>query len=205
MEEVKDILRKQREKLGLTMKEVAKKVGVSEGTISRWESGDIQNMRRDKIVSLANALDISPATIMGWDPPHITTIALGAHQIPVYSSAGAGRPHLANEDVLYYTDYTGDPDGVIGVVIEGNSMTPTIPDGSIVIVNQNISVESGDIVIAIINSDKETLCKRFKKYDDGIALVSDNPDYPPRYFSADEVQTLPIRIVGKCTEVRKKL
>ena len=35
MEEVKDILKKQREKLGLTMKEVAKKVGVSEGTISR--------------------------------------------------------------------------------------------------------------------------------------------------------------------------
>lgn len=205
MEEVKDILRRQREKLGLTMKEVAKKVGVSEGTISRWESGDIQNMRRDKIVSLANALDISPATIMGWDPPHITTIALGAHQIPVYSAAGAGRPHLANEDVLYYTDYTGDPDGVIGVVIDGDSMTPTIPNGSVVVADRNLSIESGDIVIAVINSDNEALCKRLKKYDDGIALVSDNPNYPPRYFSADEVQTLPIRIIGKCTEVRKKL
>ena len=60
-------LRKRRKELGLTMLQVAKKVGVSEGTISRWESGDIANMRRDKIVLLAKALQLSPAFIMGWD------------------------------------------------------------------------------------------------------------------------------------------
>lgn len=49
------------------MKDVAQKVGVSEGTISRWESGDIQNMKRDKIVALAKALKLSPSVIMGWD------------------------------------------------------------------------------------------------------------------------------------------
>ena len=65
--EVKDILKNRREELGLTMKEVAEKVGVSEGTISRWESGEISNMKRDKIVALANALQISPAVIMGWE------------------------------------------------------------------------------------------------------------------------------------------
>lgn len=65
--EVKDIINTKRIELGLTMKELADKVGVSEGTISRWESGEIANMRRDKILSLANALKISPAIIMGWD------------------------------------------------------------------------------------------------------------------------------------------
>ena len=43
----------------------SKKVGVSEATISRWESGDIANMRRDKIVLLSKALKVSPSFIMG--------------------------------------------------------------------------------------------------------------------------------------------
>ena len=65
--EVKDIIRNKRIELGLSMKELADKVGVTEGTISRWESGNIANMRRDKIVALANALGVSPALIMGWE------------------------------------------------------------------------------------------------------------------------------------------
>lgn len=67
--EIKDILKNRRIELGLTMKEVSEIVGVSEATISRWESGDIANMRRDKIVALANALQMSPAVIMGWEQP----------------------------------------------------------------------------------------------------------------------------------------
>lgn len=66
---IKDILKNRRIELHLTMKEVADKVGVSEGTISRWESGDIENMRRDKIMALAKALQISPAVIMEWEDP----------------------------------------------------------------------------------------------------------------------------------------
>ena len=64
--EVKDILKNRRIEKHLTLDEVGRLVGVSGATISRWESGDIANMRRDKIVKLANALDISPAVIMGW-------------------------------------------------------------------------------------------------------------------------------------------
>ncbi len=60
-------LRERRKELGLTMLEVANRVGVSEGTISRWESGDIANMRRDKIVSLAKALKVHPSFIMDDD------------------------------------------------------------------------------------------------------------------------------------------
>ena len=67
--EVKEILKKRRLELGLTMKEVADKVGVSEGTISRWESGEIANMRRDKIISLASALKLTPSIVMGWEAP----------------------------------------------------------------------------------------------------------------------------------------
>ena len=58
-------LKDRRKELKLTMFQVAQEAGVSEATISRWESGDIANMRRDKIVSLANALKVSPSFIMG--------------------------------------------------------------------------------------------------------------------------------------------
>lgn len=65
--EVKDVLRNRRKELGLTMKDVADRVGVNEGTVSRWESGKIADMKRDKILLLAKALDISPAVIMEWE------------------------------------------------------------------------------------------------------------------------------------------
>lgn len=64
---IKEILKSRRIEMGYTMKELADMVGVSEGTISRWESGDIANMRRDKIVALAKALRLSPSVIMEWD------------------------------------------------------------------------------------------------------------------------------------------
>ena len=63
----KSYLKERRLQLGLTMLEVAKRVGVSEATISRWESGDIDNMKRDKIALLAKALEISPLVIVGID------------------------------------------------------------------------------------------------------------------------------------------
>ena len=66
--DIKEKLKSRRKELNLTMLDVANKVGVSEATISRWESGDIANMRRDKIVLLANALQVSPSFIMGWEP-----------------------------------------------------------------------------------------------------------------------------------------
>lgn len=67
MTKINELLRNRRKELNLTMYELSQKVGVSEGTISRWESGNIENMRRDKLVLLAMALEISPSVIMGWE------------------------------------------------------------------------------------------------------------------------------------------
>lgn len=64
--EINELLKNRRVELGLTMKDVAAACSVSEGTVSRWESGEIENMRRDKISSLARILQISPIDIMGW-------------------------------------------------------------------------------------------------------------------------------------------
>lgn len=57
-------LKELRKSKGFTLIELAKKVGVSAGTISRWESGEIANMRRDKIALLANALEVKPTELL---------------------------------------------------------------------------------------------------------------------------------------------
>lgn len=63
--EMKDIIKSRRTELKLTLKEVADYVGVSEATLSRWESGIITNPRRDRIAALAKILNISPSVIVG--------------------------------------------------------------------------------------------------------------------------------------------
>ena len=55
-----------RQEKGLTLEQVAAVVGVGKSTVRKWETGMIANMRRDKIAALAQALDTTPAYLMGW-------------------------------------------------------------------------------------------------------------------------------------------
>ena len=64
--EVKDIIRNRRLELDLTLEQIAQRVGVSKPTVMRWENGDIENMRADKIAKLAKALNTTPVYLMGW-------------------------------------------------------------------------------------------------------------------------------------------
>lgn len=65
--EIQSIIKNRRLELGLTMKDVAKALNVSEATISRYESSDIQNMGIDKLEPLAKVLHCSPGYLMGWE------------------------------------------------------------------------------------------------------------------------------------------
>lgn len=76
--------------LSLTQKDVADYVGVSEATVSRWESGHIDNMRRDRIAKLAKILRISPLVIMGVDEP--------ASSAPPAPQKSDGLPELNARD-----------------------------------------------------------------------------------------------------------
>lgn len=70
-----NFLKQRRIELGLTLEDVGKIVGVSKGTVQKWESGFIDNMKRDKIALLSSALKISPLKIIGYedDTPKILT------------------------------------------------------------------------------------------------------------------------------------
>lgn len=61
------VLKTRRKELGLTLLDIAKMVGVTEATVQRWESGNIKNLRHNRIVKLAEALEVQPSTLMGWD------------------------------------------------------------------------------------------------------------------------------------------
>lgn len=66
---LRDRLKKRRLELGMTLKQVANAVGVSEGTVSKWESGNIGSMRLDKARALSKALSLDPRVLMEQDEP----------------------------------------------------------------------------------------------------------------------------------------
>lgn len=65
--DLKTIIANKRTELGLTLEDVAKICNVSISTVKRWESGEIVDIKRDKVVKLAQALHTTPAYIMGWE------------------------------------------------------------------------------------------------------------------------------------------
>lgn len=201
-----DDIKQRRIELGLTMADVAQSVGVSEATISRWESGDIANMKRDKIVSLAKALHVSPSFIIGWDEPETEDIVssnkynnvfpIKTHKIPLLGDIACGEPIFASEDkesyVLAGTDIRAD----FCLRACGDSMiNARIYDGDIVFIREQPMVEKGEIAAVIIN-DEATL-KRVYYYPEQnkIILNPENPAYEPFVYVGEELNS--IRILGK--------
>jgi repressor LexA len=205
---VKDIIKEKRLEHNMTMKDLASKVGVSEGTISRWESGEIANMRRGAMVSLAKALNISPSLLMGWDTStDAHTSTRKGIRIPVLGHVVAGIPLDAITDILDYEEITPElarTGDFFALQVQGKSMEPTLREGDIVIVKQQPTVESGETAIILINGNDATI-KQVKEMPEGIMLIGHNTAvYDPHFYSNKEIEDLPIQILGKVIELRRK-
>lgn len=195
--DIKDILKDRRLELQLTLEDVAKRVGVSPATISRWESGDIANMRRDRIAALAEALQISPAVIMGWDVD--TTLPPGIHRpqfkkVPMLGYAAAGQPlEDLNQDTPYY-DIENKYDVDFCITVRGDSMIDAnINNGDIVFIKSMPEVPNGKI--ACVEIDNEKVClKRFYKAGKTVSLASANSKYAPMFFTEDTCES--IKVLG---------
>lgn len=59
-------IKERRKFLRLTLKEVAAAVGVAEATVQRWESGNIESIRADRITKLSNVLQLPVEEVTGW-------------------------------------------------------------------------------------------------------------------------------------------
>ena len=127
-------------------------------------------------------------------------------KINVLGRVAAGIPIEAVEDIIdteEITEKMARTGEFFGLQIKGDSMTPGICHGDIVIVRQQNNAENGDIVIASINGT-DAVCKRLRKYKNGIELISSNPSYEPMEFSNEDIEQKPIKIIGKVVELRRK-
>ena len=195
--DVKGIIKKRRIEMQLTLKDVAEKVGVNEGTVSRWESGEIENMRRDKIVALAKALNISPAVIMGWDdsiPPYPNIHPVTTRRFPVLGSVSCGEPKFMDEEIDVSVDASEEIKADFVLRAKGDSMIGArINDGDLVFVRKQDTVENGEIAVVAI--DDEATLKRFYKYDELIVLRAENPAYKDQEYRPEQAHE--IRVLGK--------
>lgn len=201
--EIKDILKARRTELGLTQLDVANAVGVSEATVSRWESGDIANMKRSRIASLASVLKISPSIIMGWNgtpeirlPSDVITIIPmpTMRKVPLIGSIACGTPILAEENCEGEVDVPDHIRADFALRCKGDSMiNARIFDGDIVYIRQQESVEHGEIAAVII--DDEATLKRVYLYEDHISLEAENPQYRPLVYWEAEMNN--VRILGR--------
>ena len=71
------------------------------------------------------------------------------------------------------------------------------------IVRAQDDCDSGDIAIVLVNGNEATV-KRIKKGPEGIMLIPNNPAYEPMYYSNAEIESLPVRVIGKVVELRAK-
>lgn len=198
--EFKDKIKARRLELGMTLDDVAKLVGVSNPTISRWESGAIVNQRRDKIELLAKALQLTPGELMGWDADDLPSNVLpfpSVRQLPRLGRIACGDPILAEENIEGYDPVPDFVKADYTLVCKGDSMTGArIYDGDIVCIKQGAEVRSGDIAAVLVDGDEATL-KRVRFQDDGIVLWPENPAYAPMAFLGADAQR--VRIIGKAT------
>ena len=129
-----------------------------------------------------------------------------AVKIPVLGDVAAGIPIEAVESILDYEEIDEElasKGEFFGLRIKGNSMAPRIQSGDVVIVRVQSDAESGDIVIAKVTGD-DACCKKLQKHDEGISLISLNPEYEPMFFSKKDIADLPVHIIGKVVELRGK-
>ena len=198
-----------REELQMTQEELAQKLGYkSRSSINKIELGGNELTQR-KITDIAHALQTTPSYIMGWLDDVATEESEPKRKgivIPVLGHVAAGIPIEMIEDIIDTEEIPEDMarhGEFFALKIKGDSMTPSINNSDVVIVRQQEDAENGDIVIATVNGN-DAVCKRLKKYSDGISLISLNPAYEPLYFNTSEIQEAPVKIIGKVVELRRK-
>lgn len=197
-------------KQGLSQDFIADKLGYkSYTTIQKWESG-VSEPPVKKLRELASIFNIDMDDLASKDLKNENNNdseqkRLGK-TINVLGRVAAGIPINAITEIIDTEEISEDmakTGDFFALQIKGDSMEPRIYDGDVVIVRQQEDADSGDIVIAMVNGYDAT-CKRLVKYATSIALVSLNSKYEPMMFTMEEVESKPVRIIGKVVELRGK-
>ena len=198
--EAKDIIKKRRVELGLTIADVATACGVSEATVSRWENGQIANMRRSRIADLAKILKIAPSVIVGTEDEKVGSLPSNIlpvppmKQVPMLGSVACGEPIYMDEVRGEYYPMDSSIHADFCLKAQGDSMVGArICDGDIVFVQASPEVDNGQIAAVAI--DDEATLKYFYRYGDMVVLRPANPKYEEMTYRKEELNR--IRVLGR--------
>ena len=190
------------DKFNKSRQDMCDALGVKYTTLTDWVKGN-SYPRIDKIELMANYFGVTKADLV---EDRTKPTPRSGIVINVLGRVAAGIPINAIEEIIDTEEITEElarTGEFFGLKIKGDSMTPVICDGDIVIIRQQDDAESGETVIATINGD-DAVCKRLMKYSDGIALISNNGIYDPMFFSNQDILEKPVKIRGKVVELRRK-
>lgn len=194
----------------LNQRELAEKLMIAPSTISMYENGN-REPNFEILEQLADFFNVDLNYLLGKTDKTTKLIFETENQnqgikVPVLGAVPAGIPITAIEDIIDYEEIPqswSNQGDFFGLRIKGNSMYPKLENGDVVIVKKQSTADNGDVVIAMVNGDDAT-CKRYKRMDAGIMLTSDNSEYSPMFYTNEQIQSLPVNIIGKVVESRKK-
>ncbi len=204
-----DKIKQLRQSLDLTQDELAQKVGYkSRSSINKIELGE-RDVSRPMIIKFAEALNTTPAYLMGWedDPNETDQIAelinkydnissVKMKRFPLLGEIACGEPIFAQEDKENFIMADMDINADFCLTAHGDSMiNARIHDGDIVFIKQMPIVDNGDIAAVII--DDEATLKRVYYYPqkNKLVLSPENPKYEPFVYVNEELDQ--IHILGK--------
>lgn len=189
------ILRNQKH---LSQAKLAEKIGVSASTVAMWESGEREPKNYETLEIIADFFNVNMEVLLNGK--------LSPTRIPVLGKVVAGIPIEAIEDIIDYEEIpqTMAKDGeYFALQIKGDSMEPRFANGDVVIVRKQDDCDSGSIAIVLVNGNEATV-KKIKKFDGGINLIPTNPAFDVLTYTNEEIEKLPVRIIGKVVELRAK-
>jgi repressor LexA len=207
-----DRLKTLRTSRGLTLEQLAKKLGCSKSSVNMYERGE-REPSFEMLEAIADFFNVDIDYLLGKsdvknrDPYTAVIDAIETPiRIPVLGSVPAGIPLEAVEDIIDYEEISAEmarAGDYFGLRIRGNSMEPKISEGDVVIVRKQETVENGQIAVVMINGDDATV-KKFYDTGAGVTLVGLNPTFEPLTYTPDQVAQLPLRVIGRVVELRAK-
>lgn len=212
---ISDRIRARREELGLSVAELAKRLGKNRATVYRYESNYIEDMPSSVLEPLAKALQTSPAYLMGWDDAKTKPYEYGNvypiepyTKLPVLGIIRAGQPVCCNQNNYGEWEFAdakyGDGQHFM-LRVQGDSMSPTIPNGSIAIIRIQDTAEKGQIVAFAMDGEYATLKRYYPQPDGSILLRADNPDADSYIVTQEQLNNKEAFILGVCRSYKVNL
>lgn len=192
-----------REERGLFQKDIATLLNVSIPAVNQYESGK-RDMSTETVVKLAEYFGVSTDYLLGKSDNRNSDIPVS--KIPILGTVKAGYDWLAEENIIDYItlkENIPNVDEYYALRITGDSMLPLLAEGDLVIVHDQDDVESGQTAVVLINGEEATV-KKVVKTNDGIELHAMNPYYPVKKFTFEDMQKIPVKIIGRVKEAKIK-